>query len=201
MQVTDRDKALLRWLNGFGAAITTQVAQYMGVDPSIAARRLRVLIEAGLLEKRVIQGVSYRVLICTAAGCRESNDDLPPLQGIRRGVIYHDLKVIDVARRLIKKFGGNFEPARRILHRREAIKKADHCPDGLFYLPIGKTVAVELELSAKSPRRLRQIFAYYATALDIDRVLYLTTDPAVARLLKRIAQEMQCGALIQIETI
>jgi hypothetical protein len=189
MRVTDRDLKTFKWLNGYGVATNLQVSKFWEVTFTTAARRIRILLEDGLIEKKSIDGVSYNPLICTAAACKLANDDLPPLQGIRGSTLHHDLKVVDVGRALTKKFGGTFEPARRIHHRRSPKEKSAHLPDGFLHLPGRRPpVVVELELSAKSQARLKKIFEYYTARLDIEKVLYLTDDPSVGRLLKRVAQ-------------
>lgn len=199
MDMTERDLETFRWLNGYGAATSLQVANKWGVSFTTAARRIRLQLAAGLIEKKSIAGVSYNPLVCTAAGCKSANDELPPLQGVRSGTIYHDLKVVDWAGALTKKFGGSFEPARRIQHRRLAHEQFEHCPDGFLHLPGRNPIAFELELSAKSPARLKKIFEYYARQMDIEKVLYLTANDGVFRLLKRIAHDVSCEGQFQIE--
>jgi hypothetical protein len=201
MNVTDRDLKTIRFINGHGAATTLQVANYWEVTLTTAARRIRMSVKDGLYEKKSIKGVSYSPLICTAAACKLANDDLAPPLNITKPTLYHDLKVLDVGQALAKKFGGSFEPARRINHHRSTQEKSEHLPDGFLHLPGRRSpVAVELELSAKSQARLKKIFEYYAGKLEIEKVLYLTYDSSVAKLLKRVAHSVQVTH-IQIEIL
>jgi hypothetical protein len=59
-----------------------------------------------------------------------------------------------------------------------------HFPDVLLVLPDGDRVALELELTLKSRRRLEAILGGYAADPRIARVIYETDSPKVARALQ-----------------
>src|SRR4051812_7486329 len=117
MQLTERDINTLRWVNDFGMVTVEQVAKRWGVDFATAARRVRALAGAGLLRRELMELTSIRPLVPTKRGCEVAKADLPPITGVRRGQILHDLKLVDIARSVVSRFGGEFEPARRIRMR------------------------------------------------------------------------------------
>lgn len=185
MKITERDVALLLWINGFGFVTVSQIAKWMGgVDFSTAARRVRLLIEAGLLRRIKSQILSATPIILTPKGALVAGDGLPPLKGIRAGEFRHDVLLVDVARGLMAKFPGSaFEPVRRIRHSSGA-SEGKHLPDGYLHHD-GARFIVELELTVKSPRRLAAIMAEHTADLGAKEVWYVTDSAMVARAVSR----------------
>jgi hypothetical protein len=180
---------MLRWANGFGAVTIDQIAKHWHVTFPVAARRGRLLIKEGLLRRERLPMTTVRPVVLTAKGCKATEDKLAPLSGIRTGELFHDLKLVDVARVLVARFSGKFEAPRRIRSRLGADKSPSrHLPDGILYRANTEPVAIELELTAKSVPRLTTIINEYAANLTYGEVWYLTNDEAVARLVKRLAQ-------------
>ena len=60
-----------------------------------------------------------------------------------------------------------------------------HYPDLLVHTDDGRTVAIEIERTAKANHRLAQILALYRGCAAIDRVLYLAED----KLARRVARQ------------
>lgn len=185
MRMTSRDQDLVKWNNGAGFVSVKQVSEWMGVEFSTGARRVRALCEAGLLERREFPASTATVLIPTADGCALAGDNLAPIKGVRVATSRHDLLLVDCAMALEKRFGFRFEPERRL--RARSFGAAGHTPDGLLHRPGGRPVAVELELSQKSPARVTAIMDAYAATLDIEEVWYVVIDDIVERYLRRLA--------------
>jgi len=188
MRVTDRHLALLRWLNGYGAVTTRQVAEWLDVDYSTGASIVRRLIEEGLLHRVSLRLFSASPLLPTANGCMRATDSLPPLKGIRAATWPHDNSLVDLAPKLVRNFGGVIEPERRVrLRRRLNGEVHKHTPDLVVHRSARRPFAVELELSLKAPSRIKAIVDYYLSS-EFERVLYLTGDPNIARFIQRFVQ-------------
>lgn len=184
MKLTARDIALLWWINSFGFVTVLQIAKWMNVDFSTAARRVRLLIKARLLRRIKSEILSASPIILTADGVLAAGDSLPPLKGVRAGEFRHDSLLVDVARGLTKKFpGSSFEPVRRLRHSTGATE-AKHLPDGHLHHN-GDRFIVELELTVKSPRRLSAIMAEHTADLGAKEVWYVTNSAMVARAVSR----------------
>jgi hypothetical protein len=158
----------------------------MGVDFSTAARRIRGLCSAGLLERRSYPLSTMSALIPTRDGCEVAADELTPIGGIRVATSRHDTTLVDCACSLERRFTGRFEPERRL--RQRVFSAADHWPDGLLHRPDEPPIAIELELSQKSPRRLTGILDAYAATLSIKAVWYIVMDDAVESHVRRFAE-------------
>jgi hypothetical protein len=182
MKVVERDVRLIRWLNGWGAATVQQIAAWMPAKFSTAARRVAILVEEGFLKRAEISFVRASPILPSMQGCRIANDDLAPLSRIRLSTYLHDRQIIDVSRSAQGRFGGEIEPARRIRHR---LGGASHVPDAILHREGEAPVAIELELSAKTPARLKSIIDGYRANLDFKEVWYITDSAEVVRALKR----------------
>jgi hypothetical protein len=76
-------------------------------------------------------------------------------------------------------------------------RPALHRPDLALLSPDGRTVAVEVELSVKSPARLVAICRGWARARHIERVYYLAM-PSAARAVERAVRETRAGDRIVV---
>lgn len=187
MHTTERDLKLVRWANGHGYVSISQIAEFLGVDFRTAARRVRILCRSGLLIRLPFPMSAFSVVAPTRTGCDLASDDLAPVSGVRVPTSRHDLALVDLARSLESSFSMTYESERRLRHRGVTI--AGHSPDGLLHPKSGLPVGVELELSAKSPRRLEAIFDRYAACADVDEAWYIVTDPAMRVFIKRVLGE------------
>lgn len=96
---------------------------------------------------------------------------------VNLSTLYHDLLLTDV----IKRLQGEFNC--RVVNSKVATKEELSCPqvpDAILYHPKSKTKwAIELELTAKSNQRYREITSNYATSNFYERVLYLVKDESI----------------------
>lgn len=188
MRLMERDVDLIKWCNSHGCVTVEDIRQRWGVSFSVAARRVRELVAAKLLRRMSVPISVGSPLVVTNAGCAAVGDELSALSGIRLATFRHDHLLVELSRSLELKTGGQFETERRLRQRWEGSgSKISHLPDGLLHR-IGKDpLAVELELSQKSPVRLRKIISDYAANMMMGGVLYFCLDDAVARHVLRCA--------------
>jgi len=191
--ITPRDVWLLPWVNSYSFSTVGLIAQLWRVDPATAARRIRYLLEIGLLRRIDLKSSTVRPLVVTPKGCQVCGDDLSPPKSVQRAQINHDLTFPNITMTLEARNGGTIEPARRVAQRyaRDPDRRNHHLPDAIFHRPDGTAVALELELTAKSKRRLGQIFEQYAADLSIAEVWYLTDDLSLARMLYRESRDFR----------
>lgn len=111
-------------------------------------------------------------------------DSLPPLKDIRLGSYRHDRMLVDLELALIANAGGRFTPERRLRQMldKRGVGERGHVADGWLHLENQtKPIAIELELSTKGHRRLKQIVRGYAANLDIGEVWYFVECDTVRR--------------------
>jgi hypothetical protein len=76
-----------------------------------------------------------------------------------------------------------------------------HYPDLLLETASGHRIAVELELSSKSPRRREEILGGYAIDARFDAVLYLVDRPEVGRAIERSAVAAGVSDLVSVQRV
>ncbi|MGC9220438.1 MAG: replication-relaxation family protein [Solirubrobacteraceae bacterium] len=76
-----------------------------------------------------------------------------------------------------------------------------HYPDLLLTLQSGNRVAVELELSLKSPRQIQPIMTAYASDARVHMVLYFTDSDTIAKAVLAAARRSGIADLVRVQRI
>jgi hypothetical protein len=202
ISLTEREAAVLGPLAEHRILIVPQVALLLGVSDSTALRRLRQLENERLLElPGIFKGLPPAATI-RSRGLRALGSSLKSPQ-LNFNEYRHDVGVgwLWLAAR-----AGSFGKLRglttdRRMQAEDAAALAAgsgsrwgvgvgllgshgqpqrHYPDLMLDMASGHRVAVELELTAKSSRRLNRIMTGYASDASIDSVLYLAASRSIA---------------------
>jgi len=220
-QITQRDRELLGMLAEHRVMVTPQIAAGLGVADATAAERLRDLRELQLLGYEPIFRDQPSAAWITRRGLDAIESRLPApsvdLKGYR-----HD---IGVGWMWLAAQRGSFGPVSAIVSEREmhshdlrsdrtaerygsALGGLDsrgqmtrHYPDLLVTTTAGHRVALELELTAKSARRLDTIMRGYAGDGRIDGVLYLVPTPSLERLVTAAVVRAGMTDLVRVERL
>jgi hypothetical protein len=171
-------------LNGHGCMTIMQWARLRNSGYSTAARRARRLINEGLLRRLQLPLLAVSPLVLTQKGCALIGDKLAPVTHLQVAEFEHDSTVVDMAFDLVSRFGGTWITERRW---HQVHPDASHTPDGILRLPDGD-IAIEVELTAKSSKRLSDILAEHAANFAFRQVWYVTDSDAVATLVRRLAE-------------
>lgn len=187
MRLTERDLALLRWINGHGFVTVRQAADWMGTCVQAGYRRLGLLHRGGFIERHRVFHGAERAHWPTDLGQTASGDGLSRLVGISPATYRHNQMLVDLAQAVADKTGGHFTPERRLRHEKaiDGLDREGHVPDGLIQLGNKKPIAIELELTIKSRRRLEAIVDGYLRS-DLGEVWYFVTDEQVRRKLEAV---------------
>jgi hypothetical protein len=221
IQITDRDRELLRFLAAHRLALADQVQALLRISAAATSARLRPLSRAGLIHTET---VFHRQPAChqiTRKGLAAIGSELPPprldLRGYRHDV---GLGWLWLAAR-----AGTFGPVSEIVSERQmrshdGIAQAAgeqvpfgvklggvgpggrdrlHYPDLVLRTASGHRVAVELELSPKGRGRRERILASYGAERRIDAVLYLVEDPAVGRAIRGSAARLGLSDIVHVQ--
>ncbi len=216
-----RDRQVLEFVAEQRLAVTPQIEVLLGVTARVAQDRLRTLGKGGYLDRRRIFDGYPACARITAAGLAVIGSSLP-VPRIDLACYQHDvgrgwlwlaaragrfgsLTEVLTVRRLRSGDArvGRSERARGIgiggvgPGGREQL----HYPDLLLRTAGGRCVALELELSAKGPRRLERIMMGYAADARIDAVLYLVPDRALGQQIARAARRAGIGALVCVQQL
>jgi len=184
---TQRDREVVEWVGRIGAAGAEHVMRRFGMSRSRAYGRLNRLVGEGLLMQRTLLHRQAGLYVASMQGLRWCG--LARLGVHRVGVagFVHARELAAAAVELHEALDGWQLLGERELRVHEAEegellasvavawseRRALHRPDLALVGPDGRSVAVEVELSVKAPRRLAAICTGYARAGHVDRVYCL----------------------------
>jgi hypothetical protein len=162
-----RDLMLLGWLAEQYAATTDQLGVLLGCGPRSVQRVLARLREAGLVNtQRVLVGQPAWVMP-TRAGLRACGGSQYKVWQPKLGVLLHTEAVNDVRLHIQARSPGAEWVSERALARDRC--DGEHLPDAVV-ITEGQRVAVEVELTVKSERRVCAILGELTGRFDM--VLY-----------------------------
>lgn len=220
-QLTDRDLAILRLLAEHRKLCALHVAALLGVRPRTAQARVRRLAGLGMLVRQRIHGGHADACWITREGLNAVGSRLPEpkpdLTAYRHdlGVGWLWLAAGRGAFGAVTEFHGDRE-MRSHDQRRDRTGRAlgvglgfpgpkgyeqRHYPDLVMTLGSGHRVAIELELTVKSRRRLDGIMRGYAADRRFDAVIYLTDDPAVRTAIEGAASRTGIPDIIHVQDL
>lgn len=194
IKITNRDVLLLKDIydNSFLSFYQIHEEHFAGLAKTTVYNRLSKLAKEKLIEainvnlfayhrKNEVIGVIYRM---TKAGVKElSNYSLgvPVIfnnTALNLSSLYHDLLLTDVIRVIKKEM-----PLFAVVSSKANLggwNKKERIPDAILIEPREKIKwALELELTAKSETRYRDIVLSYRTSSDFEKVLYVVKDDSI----------------------
>lgn len=204
MRLTERDLAILRWVNAHRYARAEQIFRYFGLSRAIGYRRLKLLVQHGYLVHEVIfhsQPGHYRA---TVKGVAASGDELPAPREVLLSSYRHDILLVDLALELVGRTGGTWITERQLRHRLGLDKvgrigKRLHVPDGVLQVERNGqalVIAVELELSHKVGPRLQRILESYAVS-NYSEVLYCCSTEQMLRKIQELAARVGAAGVVR----
>jgi hypothetical protein len=194
--------ALARWIAGLGAVTAQAVACHLGVSVPSARARLAAAERVGLLAHSRPLGGTIAPYALTARGLRAIGAPEQRPCRVNASNARHLAVCALVAALLERRYPEHRVEGEGALRSASQGARAPlayvgpgpygrgpvlHRPDLVLWAPIWaetRPVAVEVELTVKSPARLLRITRAWARCDAVDGVLYLTT-PAVERPLQR----------------
>ncbi|HXV05118.1 MAG TPA: hypothetical protein VFP23_04370 [Solirubrobacterales bacterium] len=203
----NRDRELIRYVGRHGAVSIEHVMAALRMGRTVAYRRVAVLIEAGFLARLSLLHAEPSLLCATRAGLRYAGLGLSPAP-VSPGSVDHYLRCASTAQLLAEEFG-----AERILMERELVmwerieakpiasarlgERRLHRPDLAVFDEAG-TIAIEVELSAKAPRRLAAIMRGWRRASWVAGVRYYCAAGAARRAVERAVLKTHSGERVSV---
>jgi hypothetical protein len=211
---SQQSAALVTWVAGLGAVTAEAFARRHDCGVPSARARLSVAERRGLLKSWRPLREQPALYTATRAGLRTAGvRGIDPARvspgGARHAVLcslcaaeldrlYPEHRVIgEPELRLEERLGGSHIASITV----PGADGAAHRPD-LALLPLGAgrgAIAVEVELTVKSPRRLGSICQSWARARHVEGVIYLASDAVRPALGRAIAQSRAAGRIVVLE--
>lgn len=199
-----RDQELVDWIGRLGAVEVRQVGERFGVGRSVTYGLVSRLIEAGLLERLALLRGEPALIRATTDGLRFAGLGLSVAQ-LRLGELRHWVAVADAVLRAEREHGPENVISERELRFAEQLERrpiascvVGELPGGrpMFHRPDlvvtagERPIAIEVELTAKAPARLRAIVKAWRRARHVERVIYFCpvgpTQQAVERAIRDV---------------
>lgn len=118
---------------------------------------------------------------------------------VNTSTLYHDLLLVDVAKKLEKIFPGMNFVSGKLLGLTTIKRK--RIPDIIGHWHVtNKMMAIELELTTKSEKRYRQIFTEYRIEKEFEKVLYITGHVSIEEKIKTLLTHKQVNGFMRPST-
>lgn len=189
------DIRLLKENVRFGWTSTEQLSDLLFLPSRPTPARINRLVEHGFL----VRNDEFRIrplYFATPLGARWAGIGLQAIRQIDRNDVYHDLTVFDLAAYVTVREPGSRWISERQLRsvaarrmRQFRFTERGHYPDGMLIDPDGRRIAMELELSKKSPWRYRQILRWYAEQPEIAGLRWYVGMRSIRGVIERVMRE------------
>lgn len=210
----DRDRELVRLVGRHGVMTIEQAMSATGVGRTAIYRRTAVLVEAELIERVDLLRSHPSLLRATRDGLRFAGLGMPVAK-VSPGAVDHWLRCTTVALRAAQYFA----PA-RVLTEREILMVESIEGRRIASVKVGEsrgierfhradiavlqqegTIAIEIELTPKAPRRLENLIRAWRNAIvrgDIARVQYFCEQGQTRRAVERAVANARAGEFVVI---
>ena len=209
--ITERDERLLRLLGKYGLLTTSQLSEriFPGVQGSTVLRRLRALESTKLLYRVKALESGELVWLLSNRGEEKAGVESAMIR-LNRNSAEHDVQMTRVRMTLEslglgQNFLSEWTIRRRTFRRNRDPNSPPLVPDGIFTAEIWNkevlTIALELELHAKSISRYDKIFGRYQTQDRLDLVWYFVKTKGFGQALFAKWQALQRGNYTQKKSL
>lgn len=208
----DRDLELVRYVGRHGVVRIAQVMVAMDAGRTVTYDRVASCVEAGLLERLELIRSEPGLLRATRDGLRYAGLGLP-VPVVSPGSVDHWLRCASTAQMAGNRYGHErvltereIVLAEQIAERPIASAKVGKLPNGkprlhrpdLAVLADAGTIAIEVELTPKSPRRLEGIIRAWRQASWVSEVHYPCAPGQTRRAVERAVRNVRAGNKIVV---
>jgi hypothetical protein len=214
-----RDRELVVFVGRHGIVNVDQVMRAMGAGRTATYRRIAACVDLGLLERVRLLRDEPTVLRATRDGLDYAGLGLP-VASVKPGLVNHHLRCTDMALWAGRRFGHD-----RVLTEREFTWREQEEGRRLAAVKVGRArrgagpkmhradfvilkdegiVAVEVELTAKAPKRLETLIRAWATAKAaglVTEVHYICAPGTTKRAVERAVAKAHAQEAVAIGEI
>lgn len=184
MQMTERDRTIFVFINQFGFCETVHLAKRFNLNTKNVNKIMRRLVYHEYVIKQKQFYGKYALYRLTNKGAQFTS--LSPLPKLSAGAYHHTTALIELYLKIMRQYpSAKWVSERMLLTEKysDGVGKSGHTPDALL-IKDDKQIAVEVELTSKSKKRLESIINSYATDLAIHEVWYFCSNEVIAAVKK-----------------
>lgn len=211
-QRVTREREIVTWVARMGAVSVEHVRRRWSVGRSVGYALVARLADAGLIERVATLPGDPTLLRATQDGLRYARLGLSVAK-VNPGQVDHWLACGEVALWAESQWGTDALMSERELRFAELDSRRSigsavvgelpsgrellHRPDSLV-ADNGSSVAIEVELTPKAPRRLEQIVRAWRRARHVERVLYVVPKGPTERAVRRVIGRKAAGERVHV---
>lgn len=186
IQLQDRDKKLIRLCYEQQFILTEHAEKYFaGASYRACRQRVQELANAQYLREEPSTSLGrkpiYRVTrLGTAVALESGATAISQPRTLQLATLVHDAIVTSVRLKLEELWNAKFVCERAIKG-----KEYREVPDGIFFFPSGRGIAIEVENSDKGRTRFLRLLQRWKDTPQIAFVLYVATSPELFEAIKR----------------
>lgn len=201
------DRAIVDFVGRYGVVTIDHVIEALGLARTTAYRRIAACVEGRLLERFQFLNLEPSLLCATRRGLRYAGLALAPAR-VSFASVDHRLRSATTAQLLAKEFQpSQILSERQLIHAERLAgkplfsarlpKSRLHRPD-LAVQTDDQTIAGEVELSPKNPRRLEAIMRAWKEATWVTEVRYYVQSGTTRRGVERAIAKVDASDRIHI---
>ena len=174
----ERDLEILKFINKFGFCEMQHLDKYFQLKKPNNYQIMRRLKKAGWIQQQQVFSKKSAYWL-NKSTTKKIGSSIPAINKPPVAIYTHEVLLIDLYLKLKEQFdNANFISEREIIRDKyfEGFGKKGHVADGLLIFQDKKVVAIELELTLKSAKRIEHIFRAYKKNLEIDEIWYFCDD-------------------------
>lgn len=189
IQLQDRDKRIIRLCYEQQFILTEHAEKFFaGASYRACRRRVQELADARYIREEPSASLGrktvYRVTrLGTAVALESGATAIPQAGALQLATLVHDAVVTSVRLRLEE-----FWNARFVCERAIKGKEYREVPDGIFFFPSGRGIAIEVENSDKGRTRFLRLLQRWKDTPQIAFVLYVATSRELFEGIKRFLE-------------
>lgn len=221
--ITARDLEIMRLINRFGFMSAENISAIYGlavgdgggeawetsrernkkIDAGIVYRRLKKLVDDGLLKRKRVLFEAPGMFYLTAKAVTLCDSDLSAITEISPSTFLHRIYILRVASELLGKYGGWWETERELY--KKTFKRSNTAQvkiaDGVLHVPNGGSAAIEVELTKKTNARTRQLLRQYTNDIKAGKyvmVHYYASNRSIKAQLTQAINELGAAQTIKV---
>jgi hypothetical protein len=196
MMHKSRDMRIIKFINEFGFCELPQIQKQFALSKHRAYKVMQRLVEREYVMHERVFFHRHGIYRATRLGAQFT--DVPMLDKVPVGIYEHQLAVIEIYIKLMREYPDATWLTERVLRRTGYMPgkgRDKHYADALMSMPDGRQIAIEVELTMKSKRRLEDIFKRYMSQFDIKEVWYFCSPDIFEKVNKLVGRY---GSVIKV---
>lgn len=180
---------MVKFIHEFGFCEIRHIMKRFSKRRTTSYEQMKILIRLGMINYRLVLPNHPGVYSLTSKAVRFLDTDLPTMTFIPTNYYFHYMEVLNIYLKIHERLPESvWITERRLIRQKyENLRgNKEHLPDGVLVLPNERRIAIEVELTLKTRKRLLDILTDYVVDKDIHEVWYFCS-PTLIHVIREMA--------------